>query len=145
MCRHGVTCPFPGWGWHAPSLATPCHCLAVADPQPHSPPPPPLRSCWTEADCSAPAAAADAYVFEKLVALFDGNRAGLGWEELVDLAQHAALGDQFVLRWAGCMLSRFELARLVQHAALGAPLDQLMLKWVSRAPFCSARLLGAAW
>ncbi len=34
------------------------------------------------------------------MALFDGNRAGLGWEELVDLAQHAALGDQFVLRWA---------------------------------------------
>lgn len=110
-----------------------------------TPPPPPLRSCWTEADCSAPAAAADAYVFEKLVALFDGNRAGLGWEELVDLAQHAALGDQFVLRWAGCMLSRFELASLAQHAALGAPLDQLMPKWVSRAPFCSARLLGAAW
>ena len=41
-------------------------------------------------------------MFEKLVALFDGNRAGLGWEELVDLAQHAALGDQFVLRWGRC-------------------------------------------
>ncbi|PRW32560.1 IMPACT family [Chlorella sorokiniana] len=63
-------------------------------------------SCWTEADCSAPAAAADDYVFEKLVALFDGNRAGLGWEELVDLAQHAALGDQFVLRLCEQLLFR---------------------------------------
>lgn len=77
------------------SCVCPAHCGAFHSH--HT-----LCSCWTEADCGAATLSADDYVFEKLVALFDGNRTGLGWEELVDLAQHAALGDQFVLRWGGC-------------------------------------------
>ena len=40
------------------------------------------------------AQAVDEYVFEKLVALFEGR----GSVMLVELAQHAALGDRFVLR-----------------------------------------------
>ncbi|KAI7839560.1 hypothetical protein COHA_006687 [Chlorella ohadii] len=95
-------------------------------------------SCWTEADCSAPAAAADDYVFEKLVALFDGNRAGLGWEELVDLAQHAALGDQFVLRLCEQLLFRLLPApsssggsgEEVSSAGLAFPEKRLLLKYV---------------
>lgn len=60
----------------------------------------PRCSCWTDGDV---AAAADDHVFEKLAAIFEGRpaRLTLGWDQLVDLAQAAQLGDAFVLRCGG--------------------------------------------
>lgn len=67
---------------------------------PQAPPLAALRSCWAQDGSSAGSgpAPADDYVFQKLVALFEGRPGSLSWPELVDLAQHAQLGDHFVLR-----------------------------------------------
>lgn len=60
-------------------------------------------SCWME---GGDASAADEYVFAKLVALFEGRPGALGWDQLVELAQHAQLGDTFVLRLCEQLLFR---------------------------------------
>ncbi|KAL4421470.1 hypothetical protein ABPG75_010761 [Micractinium tetrahymenae] len=60
-------------------------------------------SCWTE---GADASSADEYVFSKLVALFEGRPGALGWDQLAELAQHAQLGDAFVLRLCEQLLFR---------------------------------------
>lgn len=93
-----------------PDLTQPC-CNSLDLFQPPSLHYSTPHSCWTDDDCSQ----ADDHVFQKLVALFEGRaslegraaasleggvgRPALSWDQLVDLAQHAQLGDQFVLRW----------------------------------------------
>lgn len=80
----------PGQG--RPRMRAPAALLVEREPAPRVPP---ACSCWME---GADASAADEYVFAKLVALFEGRPGALGWDQLVELAQHAQLGDTFVLR-----------------------------------------------
>lgn len=80
----------PSCTYLQPRVCSQSHCASHA---PYTAPR--LRSCWTE---GADASAADEYVFSKLVALFEGRPGALGWDQLVELAQHAQLGDAFVLR-----------------------------------------------
>lgn len=58
------------------------------------------RSCWTEEPSGVGRGGDDNYIFQKLVLLFEGR--SLNWDQLVELAEQAQLGDQFVLRWAVC-------------------------------------------
>ncbi|PSC68729.1 IMPACT family member in pol 5 region [Micractinium conductrix] len=61
-------------------------------------------SCWT--DDAAGGAPEDDFVYQKLVSLFEGRPGALSWEELVELAQHAQLGNRFVLRLCEQLLFR---------------------------------------
>lgn len=118
---------------------------APSTPSPTDPPAAGMVSSSQDVGTALAVPANDPHVFEKLVLLFDGNSC-LGWTQVIDMAEEAGLGREFVVRLCEQLLFHplprgdlggKALSRSSQGSGLNQPLEQswavekeILLKYV---------------